>query len=340
MTQIGPNPGKCFGGSPPHPCPSPARGEGMCPIHSAEGNSGAPSPLGERAGVRGAFAKRSTRFAILARPYCLLRIGVSQIQGAWLAGGEPGQAGVAFGGEAQGSGPSVGDAIAAVLSQILPQRRLMSPHVSVGLAGAHVAAGIMAFANLPGSAKDRSLLISHRFCRENRLDPASITVRGSPLGPAENGGEAVLCVGVSNALLAEIAAALAANRLYADEIAPDYMLSFAEAGTRELEAPGMVLMRRPDGATILVWDGRRTIVHVASYASGDGGEDGRRRMASRIFRYARIVGAEGETVAVYADGAEPEELSAASGGAEHGLKFLHWPSGRGPWAQQIAAAGL
>ncbi len=81
-------------------------------------------------------------------------------------------------------------------------------------------------------------------------------------------------------------------------------------------------------------------MHVASYASGDGGEDGRRRMASRIFRYARIVGAEGETVAVYADGAEPEELSAASGGAEHGLKFLHWPSGQGPWAQQIAAAGL
>ncbi len=338
MRQVAPNPVECFGEDPPHPVLLPEGSRDPRIIRSE--NPGAPSPPGERAGVRGDLAKRSTKFAIMQRPYCLLRIGVSLVHGAWLAGGEPGQAAAAFGGEAQGSGLGLGDAIAAVLSQILPQRRLMSPHVSVGLAGAHVAAGIMTFANLPRPAKDRSLLISHRCCRENRLDPASIAVRGSPLGPAENGGEAVLCVGVSNALLGEIAAPLAANGLYADEIAPDYMLSFAEAGTRELEAPGMVSMRRTDGATILVWDGRRTIVHVASYASGDGGEDGRRRMASRIFRYARIVGAEGETVAVYADGAEPEELSAASGGAEHGLKFLRWPSGHGPWAQQIAAAGL
>ncbi len=56
----------------------------------------------------------------------------------------------------------------------------------------------------------------------------------------------MLCVGVQRVLLARIKAALATRGLHADEIAPDYMLRFAETDTREVRRRVMVLMGGAD----------------------------------------------------------------------------------------------
>jgi hypothetical protein len=191
-------------------------------------------------------------------------------------------------------------------------------------------AAIIAFAKLPKSGKDRSLLISQRFCRDFRLDPASVTVLGSLLGPTKAGGEAVLCVALAAAVLAEIEAPLAEFGLHASEISPDYMLRFAAADTRELEAPGIALMRYSGGGTILVWDKQKTLVHLSSYTLGRDQEEAERRMSLRIVRYAATVGGDMAAVAVYVDGQGSDMLFEL--GASR-LKLLRWPRGRGPWSQ-------
>jgi hypothetical protein len=225
-------------------------------------------------------------------------------------------------------GGSLAATISAVLSQILPRRRLASPYVRVGLSGSHVRTAIMLFAKLPKTAADRALLISQRFCREFRLDPASLRVLGSPLGSTKSGGEAVLCLAAPKTLLTEIETALATFGLYADVIAPDFMLRFSETGAREVEAPGMVLMQDLDGTTVLVWDAEGKVVHSAPVALVPDGE-AQRRMAARVFRYARIVGHEGGAVAVYADGEELEVMLRASLPFGGELTLLSWPVGAG-----------
>ena len=244
------------------------------------------------------------------------------------AKGAPAEATARFEGEA-GAGLTV--AISEVLTQILPRRRLASPYVSVGVAGAYVRAAIMPFAKLPKAPADRTLLVTQRFCREFRLDPAAFAVLDSPLGGAKGGGEAVLCVGVPQALLACIKAALATRGLHADEIAPDYMLRFAETDTREAEAPGMVLMGGADCSTVLVWDAQRAVVHVSSFAVARDDGEARQRMAARLFRYARIVGHDTAPVAVYADGSDWDALFQARGSLGEGMKLLRWPAGQGRW---------
>ena len=250
---------------------------------------------------------------------------MSQVRGAWIAGSAKAQAAARV--ESEGGGLAA--AVSAVLGQILASRKLASPYVSIGLSGAYVRAAIMPFAKLPKAANDCALLISQRFCREHRIDPASFAVLGSPLGPAKSGGEAVLCLAVPKALLTEIEAALAACGLYADVIAPDFMLRFAETGTCEAEAPGMVLMEDADGGTVLVWDEQGLVVHAASFAAVlEDGEAGR-RMAERVVRYARIVGHGGVRVAVYADGEAWDAALGARLPLDDGLKLLRWPSGNG-----------
>ena len=193
----------------------------------------------------------------------------------------------------------------------------------------------MDFAKLPKAASDRSLLISQRFCRENRLDATKIAVLPSRLGSSLGGGEAVLCLAVAKDLLAEIIAALGTRGIHADEIAPEYMLAFAEADTTGLQAPGMALMQGSDASTILVWNKQRTIVHIASYATEAGAES---RTVSRLFRYAKIVGSDYGPVALYACGPLPNHLAREHPPGELGLKLLRWPAEHGRWSRQIAAA--
>lgn len=265
----------------------------------------------------------------MLRSRCVLRIGVSYVEGTWIEGythKASAQAVASVEVEEAGRGIGPASAIPAVLDQILPRRRIASPHVSVGLAGAHVRAAIMQFAKLPRGAKDRSLLISQRFCREYRLDPAAFAVTGSALGQPESGGESVLCIAVSRTLLMEIDGALAARGLYPDEIAPDFMLRFAEADTREAEAPGMLLMTGAEGSTMLVWDTKRTVVHVSFFAAAQDGREAERRLASRIFRYATIVGHGGIPVAVYADGGDWETFTQMREQLGDKAKFLRWPA--------------
>jgi hypothetical protein len=261
----------------------------------------------------------------MMRSQCILRIGATRVCGVWMGGGrQPATA------EAVIGDGSVAAALSAVLAQTVPRARLASPFASVGLSGAHVRAAIMPFVKLPKTAGDRALLISQRFCREFRLDASLFAVTGSPLGRAENGVETVLCVAVPHALLAEIHTALAARGLYADEIAPEFVLRFA--GTRGIEAPGMVLMGGLDSRTVLVWDERRTVVHVAFLEAAQGSAGAERRTAARISRYARIAGHERAPVAVYADGAEREGLARMSGLLGDGVKLLRWPAAHGGWA--------
>ncbi len=270
----------------------------------------------------------------MLRSQCHLRIGDSHVHGVWTAGraqGPSAEAMARFEGEEEQPGASPASAILAVLGRILPRRRLASPYVSVGLAGRQIRAAIMPFAKLPKAANDRSLLISQRFCREYRLDSASFAVLGSPLGPSKSGGEAVLCIAVPQALLAAIEAALAASGLHADTIAPDFMLRLAETDTREVEAPGMVLMKAADGATVLVWDAQKTVVHVSSFAPAQNSEEAVHRMAARIFRYTRIVGHESAPVAVYTDGPDWDAFFDAHGPLGDGVKLLRWPASHSRW---------
>ncbi len=268
---------------------------------------------------------------------CLLSIGATTVHGAWLpglGGGRPARALASLEGGAAGGSGGVSGALSAVLGRILPRRAVTAPYVSVGLASSYMQAVIMGFAKLPKSGKDRSLLIAQRFCREFRIDSASVTVLGSPLGPAKAGGEAVLCVALPEAVLAEIKAPLTERGLYASEISPDYMLRFAAADTRKLEAPGMALMQYSGGGTILVWDKQRMIVHVSSYKLGQ--EEAERRIGLRIVRYAGVVRADARAVAVYIDGPVSDMLSELGASRQSGLKLLRWPAASGIWGQEMA----
>ena len=271
----------------------------------------------------------------MLRSSCLLRVGAHRIEGLWSpgrSGGLPVHASCYFEGDGTLADSALGDAISSVLRRILPKRRLASPNVSVGVAGSYVRAAIMAFAKLPKGVNDRTLLISQRFCREHRLDPATVAVQGCALGPSKAGEEAVLCVALPQALLAQIRRRLSENGLHADLVAPDYMLSFAGTDTRRLQAPGMVLLGGDDGVAILVWDTQKRIVHVAALAAGleETVADG--RLVPRISRYARVVGAEGSEVTVYAGQAMLHALETAEVLRRGGLKLIRWP-GRGFEAQ-------
>jgi hypothetical protein len=263
----------------------------------------------------------------MKRTQCVLRIGSGQVRGAWFAGFAKGATAKAIA-RVESEGGGFAAAISAVLSQILPRARLASPYVRVGISGSHVRAAIALFAKLPKAVNSRGLLISQRFCREFRLEPASFVVHGSPLGPAESGGEAVLCQAIPKALLAEIEAALAAHGLHADVIAPDFMLRFSDTSAAGAEAPGIVLMKDLDGGTVLVWDAQGRIVHVAPFAVAPGDGEAQRRIAARVFRYARIVGGERGPVAVYAGDKDLEAMLRASMQFDGGWKLLPWRSGQ------------
>jgi hypothetical protein len=261
---------------------------------------------------------------------CLLHVGVRHVHGFWLPGrfgGRPADSVARFESiDGRNGAPSLGEALSRVLSGILPRRRLLAPFVCAGLADTHFYAAILTFSKLPKAERDRVLVISQRFCRDHRLDPSEFAVCGSRLGPAKGGGEAVLSIAVPHALLSQIKAPLAANGLYPDVIAPEFMLRFAQAATNELKSPGIALMLRADGGTILVWDKHRSIVHVGAFANLEDAEAAR-RTASRIGRYSKVVGSDGTDVAVYADGSIPDALLSA------GLKLSPWPGSNRRWTQ-------
>jgi hypothetical protein len=266
---------------------------------------------------------------------CLIRIGACEVRGVW-RGGHAGErfAETPFRSDEEAPlGSSLKAAIAALLEKIAPRRRLFAPRVIVGLAAPHGRAAIMSFAKLPKDDKDRDLLVVQRFCREYRIDPASVNVRASPLGALVDGGESMLCCAVPRALLAEIAASLAERGLHADLIAPDYLLAFAEADGDKLEAPGIALWQWSGAQTILVWNKERKTVHIAFSAAEPGDAEASRRAAARINRYASIVAEAKAPVALYADGPLGKEGSRAEAAGSVRLKLMTWPSVAGDWSR-------
>jgi hypothetical protein len=274
----------------------------------------------------------------MIRASCNLHIGVTEVRGTWepgrFGGGVPRHASAYFQPQEANSLAGIKSALGDVLSKILPTRKLFLPRVTVSVDGTYFRALILPFAKLPASEKDRTLLISQRFCRESRLDPKTVTVLGSRLGVSKSGGEAVLCLALPNTLLSGIQESLQAHSLHADVIAPAYMLDFAQANTRPLEAPGLVLMRRGGSNTILVWDKDSTIVHIACQTEGPVSIEAERRTVSRIFRYAKIVGGGAPAVTVYLDGPLPETLAHEHNLEHYGLKLSPWPVPAGRLAGQ------
>ena len=261
------------------------------------------------------------------RATCLLRIGTQQVHAMWQAaswtrGGSIKAAAEFSSIEPHESAPSLRGAIDAVLETVLPSWTLTSPDIRVSLAGTHVMAAVLRFAKLPASAADRGLVITQRFCREHRLDPSSIAIIECSRANSKNVNANVLCLAADRSLLREIQKALTGRGLYPDVIAPECLLSFAEAKGLELEMPAIAVFEEIGCNTILVWDKEGTIIHVSTVRR-DGGNDleVQRRLDARIKRYAQIVAEQGTSPAVYFD----SQLTVNSIRPVHGLTLLRWP---------------
>jgi hypothetical protein len=186
-------------------------------------------------------------------------------------------------------------------------------------------AAILPFAKLPKAEADRRLIISQRFCREHRLEPAAVEIVGSPLQTSKPGSGRVLCLALQRNTLRQIEKALTGRGLHADIIAPNCLLIFGQANRHELETPGIALFEENSFRTILVWDEQGAIAHLATVRRAARHDlEGQRRMTTRIRRYAQIVARQGAPVAVYIDGlaagAIAPDLTYSSR-----LKLLQWP---------------
>jgi hypothetical protein len=267
--------------------------------------------------------------SLFSQPQCLLRAGGSMVRGAWVEGGAAcrfAEAPYAEDDEAA----AIGKALQAALGLLLP-RRLSVPRVSIGLAANYVQAAIVHFQAMPKAAKDRELLISQRFCRECRLDPSAVMVRGATLAKSAGGGETVLCCAVSRALASEIARAAGAHCVHADIVAPDYLLGFAEADNGGLSAPGMVLLQWAGAGAVLVWDKEQTLVHASMLAAEEDQAEAGRRAVARVKRYSAALGPEGAPFAVYASGRLSRDAAFAQAVNTGGAKLLGWPGVTGLW---------
>jgi hypothetical protein len=263
----------------------------------------------------------------MQRSACLIRIGAGQVHGVWhgasWSGGQRTEAVAAF--NTSGSAPTLGDAMDSVLAAIVPERRLTSPFVCVSLEGSHVMAAILSFPKLPNAQRDRRLVVSQRFCREHRLDPAKVEVIARPINRSTNERGRILCLAMELDTLNQIRSALEKRGLHADVIAPDYFLKFEQVNGQALEKPGMALFEEHGFQSILVWDEEGTIAHIATVRRPSRHDlQGQRRMATRIRRYAHIVARQNAPVAIYIDGlaagAIAPDLAYSSG-----LKILNWP---------------
>ena len=263
----------------------------------------------------------------MQRAACLIRIGDGQIRGVWhgasWSGGQSAKTVAAF--NTSGNSPTLGDAMDGVLSAIAPERRLTSPFVCVSLEGSHVMAAILSFPKLPNAQRDRRLVVSQRFCREHRLDPAKVEVIAAPINKSTNERRRILCLAMERDTLNQIRRALEKRGLHADVITPDSFLRFEHVSSHALENPGIALFEEHGFRTILVWDEEGAIAHIATVRRPSRHDlEGQRRMATRIRRYARIITSHDAPVAVYIDGlaagAIAPDLAYSSG-----LKILNWP---------------
>jgi hypothetical protein len=262
------------------------------------------------------------------RSTCLLRIGTRQVHGvcqaaSWTRGARIEAAAEFSSIEPHESAPSLRGAIDAVLEIILPHWTLTSPFIRVSLAGSHVMAAVLRFVKLPASAADRGLVVTQRFCREHRLDPGSIAIIECSRANSKKVNANILCLAADRSLLGEIQRALTGRGLYPDVIAPEYLLSFAEAEGLELEMPAIAVFEESGCNTILVWDKEGAIIHVATVRR-DGGNDleVQRRLDARIKRYAQIVAEQGAPPAIYFD----SQIAANLVRPVHGLRLLRWPA--------------
>jgi hypothetical protein len=186
-------------------------------------------------------------------------------------------------------------------------------------------AAILPFTKLPRAEADRRLIISQRFCREHRLEPAKVEILGAPLKAPRAESGRILCLALAQDTLRQIRNALEKKGLHADVITPEYLLKFGEVNSHALEKPGIALFEESGFRTILVWDEHGTIAHIATIQRPSRHDlEGQRRMAARIRRYARIVARQDAPVAIYIDGlaagAIAPDLAYSSG-----LKVLNWP---------------
>jgi hypothetical protein len=262
----------------------------------------------------------------MQRSACLIRIGAGQVHGVWhgasWSGGQRTEAAAAFN---TSGAPALADAVDGVLATLLPARRLTSPFVCVTLEGSHIMAAILSFPKLPNAQRDRRLVVSQRFCREHRLDPAKIEVIARPINRSTNERGRILCLAMERDTLNQIRSALEKSGLHADVITPDYFLKFEQVNGNALEKPGIALFEEHGFRTILVWDEEGTIAHIATVRRPSRHDlEGQRRMATRIRRYALIVARQNAPVAIYIDGlavgAIAPDLAYSSG-----LKILNWP---------------
>ncbi|MGA8769009.1 MAG: hypothetical protein WB610_01285 [Rhodomicrobium sp.] len=262
----------------------------------------------------------------MQRAACLIRIGDGQIRGVWhgasWSGGQSAETVAAF--NTSGNSPTLGDAMDSVLAAIAPERRLTSPFVCVTLEGSHVMAAILSFPKLPSAQRDRRLVVSQRFCREHRLDPAKVEVIAAPINKSTNERRRILCLAMERDTLNQIRSALEKRGLHADVITPDSFLKFEHVSSHALEKPGIALFEEHGFRTILVWDEEGAIAHIATVRRPSRHDlEGQRRMATRIRRYARII-TQDAPVAVYIDGLG-REASAPDLAYSSGLKILNWP---------------
>ena len=266
----------------------------------------------------------------MQRAACFLRIAAGQVHGVWngasWGGGQRFEAASGFG--AEEDEPTLRDAVDAVLTAILPPRRLTSPFLCVTLEGPLVMAAILPFAKLPKAQEDRRLIISQRFCREHRLEPGKIEVLGSQLQGPKTANDRMLCLAVERNILREFQSALFERDLHADIIAPDCLMKFTRINGSELEKPGLSLFEENGFATILVWDGDGSLAHIATVRRPAPHDlEGQRRMAARVRRYAYIVARDDTPVAVYFE-RRPAGNLFKDLASHRAIKLAAWPSER------------
>jgi hypothetical protein len=266
---------------------------------------------------------------ILARPACFVRIGAAQASGAWRPSGwrtaTEREASASF--DRDDASSAMRSALDRVLTEILPRRMISSPFVQVSLEGRLVLSAVIRFATLPKSASDRRLIISQRFCRDHRLEQSALDILGcSPTGGGD-GAKKVLCLAAEKKMLQAIRETLAAKGLHSDVISAGYLL-WLEQNKKSLEKPGVGVFDEASGVSIVLWDEKGELVHVASIEALDPEEASAQgaMMINRLTRYARILSAANAAPAtIYADRliADPFFKRVFY---ERGLKLLQWPA--------------
>ena len=184
---------------------------------------------------------------------------------------------------------ALSDAIAEVLGEVLPSKRLANPHVRVVLRGSEPRSAVLRFDALPRSTTDRDLVIRQRFCREYRLDPQAVAISHA-LAPLPGGGAAGTIEFAPKAFIAAIHEGCAVRGIHADEIVSELSLAHRAMTARHGGGAGLVLLLAPGRTTFLLLDTDGLPKSVAALPETVDDADAQARMISRVCRYAGLLG--------------------------------------------------